>query len=291
MNMRRLVILTLALGMLASLFLPSFRQTSAQQKQQPAPRQSTVVTDAKGVDVERIIRAFTAKETEFRTALNNYAFKRDAIMQSIGMGGQVTGEYRRVSNFTFDDRGNRFEKITFFPMPSFPSVTQEDLEDLGGVNQFALETSKIHLYNFAYIGKERIDELDLYVFDVTPKVMPDPKKIKERLFMGRIWVDTQDLQIVKTKGKGVPETKRNKYPIFETYRQQIDGRYWFPTYAYADEELIFDDPNSMPLHVRAKVTYTDYKMARGDVRIIEGDIIDDSEMAPKPSPSPSPSKP
>ena len=290
MNMRRLVILALALGMLSSLLIPSFHQTKAQQKQTATvtgsrqPAQDSV----KPVDVERIIRAFTAKETQFRTALNNYAFKRDAVMQSIGMGGQIIGEYHRVSNFTFDDRGNRFERITFFPMPSFPNVTQEDLEDLGGVNQFALEASKIPLYNFAYVGTERIDELDLYVFDVAPKVMPDPKKVKERLFLGRIWVDQKDLQIVKTKGKGVPETKRNKYPIFETYREHIDGRYWFPTYAYADEELIFDEPNSLPLHVRAKITYTEYKMARGDVRIIEGDIIDDSETAPKPKPSPTP---
>src|SRR5215471_13153278 len=87
--------------------------------------------------IDEIIRKFSAKETEFRRALNSYAFKRDALIQVLGMGGQVTGEYHRVSDFTFDDQGNRFEKINFFPMPSFPGVTQEDLEDLGGVNPFA----------------------------------------------------------------------------------------------------------------------------------------------------------
>ncbi len=295
MNMRRILSFALATGMLSLLFIPNFNQTVAQQRpakvtetQQPAKAADAGQT----VDTQRIIRAFTAKETEFRTALNNYAFKRDAVMQSIGMGGQITGEYHRVSNYTFDDRGNRFERISFFPMPSFSQVTQEDLEDLGGVNQFALEASKIHLYNFTYVGKEKIDELNLYVFDVAPKVMPDAKKTKERLFLGRIWVDDQDLQIVKTRGKGVPETKSNKYPIFETYREQIDGRYWFPTYAYADEELIFEEANSLPLHVRARVRYSDYKQARGDVRIIEGDIIDETEQQkPAPKPSPSPSKP
>lgn len=284
--MRRFSILSLVLGAIALLWLPSFQQAAAQK-----PQAKTTIDSSKSVDVERIIRTFTAKETEFRKALNNYAFKREAIMQSIGMGGQITGEYHRVSSFTFDDSGNRFEKISFFPMPTFTQVTQQDLEDLGGVNQFALETSKFQLYNFTYVGKEKIDELDLYVFDVAPKVMPDPKKITERLFLGRIWVDDQDLQIVKTRGKGVPEDKNNKYPVFDTYRQHIDGRYWFPTYAYADEELIFEAANSLPLHVRARVTYSDYKMARGDVRIIEGDIIDDSEPKPTPKPSPTPSKP
>ena len=227
------------------------------------------------VEIDRIIRAFTAKEQEFRHALNSYSFKRDALFQSVGMGGQVTGEYHRVSNFTFDDKGNRYEKISFFPMPTLGSVTQEDIEDLGGINPFALEPSKIPLYNFRYVNKEKIDELNLYVFDVSPKVMPKSKKTEDRLFQGRIWVDDQDLQIVKTKGKGVPETKDNKFPNVETYRQYIDGHYWFPTYSYADEELIFDNGESV--HVRLKVTYTDFTVTHGTLKVTEiGDTEDAS---------------
>lgn len=246
-------------------------------------------TELAPAEADRIIKAFTAKETEFRQALNQYSFKRDATLQSIGMGGQVTGEYRRVSTFTFDDQGNRYEKISFFPMPSFAgTVTQEDLEDLGGIQPFALEPSKISRYDFKYVGKEKIDELSLYVFDVTPKVIPDPKKSKERLFAGRVWVDDQDLQIVKTKGKGVPETKINKFPVFETYREQFGGRYWFPTYSYADDELLFEDGNT--LHVRMKVSFSDFAPARADVKIIEIDEADTPKKETKP-PVPTPTKP
>ncbi|MFN2493636.1 MAG: hypothetical protein ABR501_12225 [Pyrinomonadaceae bacterium] len=238
-------------------------------------------------EINRIITAFTTKEGQFRNALNEYSFKRDAILQSIGMGGQVTGEYHRVSYFTFDDQGSRYEKISYFPMPSFASVTQEDLEDLGGVQPFALEPSQIALYDFKYVGKEKIDELNLYVFDVAPKVMPNPKKTKVRLFMGRVWVDDQDLQIVKTKGKGVPETKSNKFPTVETYREQIDGRYWFPTYSYADEELVFD--KGEPLHIRMKVRYSDFAPTRAKVKVIE---IDDPNAQKKETQPPAkPDKP
>lgn len=240
------------------------------------------------VEVDRILKAFTAKETEFRQALNQYSFKRDAILQSIGMGGQVTGEYHRVSYFTFDDQGNRYEKISFFPMPSFGAVTQEDLDDLGGIQPFALEPSKISKYDFKYVGKEKIDELNLYVFDVTPKVIPDSKKSKERLFVGRVWVEDQDLQIVKTKGKGVPETKINKFPVVETYREQFGGRYWFPTYSYADEELLYDSGDT--LHVRMKVRYSDFAPARADVKIIEIEDPDAPKKEAKP-PATSPRKP
>jgi hypothetical protein len=237
-------------------------------------------------EIDRVISAFTAKETQFRKALNQYSFKRDAIVQSVGMGQQITGEYHRVSLFTFDDQGNRYEKITFFPMPSFGGVTQEDLEDLGGIQPFALEPSKIPSYNIKYVGKEKIDELNLYVFDVTPKAVPDPKKSKERLFIGRVWVDDRDLQIVKTRGKGVPETKINKFPVVETYREHIDGRYWFPTYSYADDELLFD--NGEVLHVRMKVKYSDFVPARATVTITEIDEAQSTDPKPTPSPTPKP---
>jgi len=263
------------------------QQTSADAR---GPAATTIsASTMSAAQVDEIVRAFTAKETRFRQALNTYAFKRDALVQTIGMGGQVTGEYHRVSLFTFDDQGTRFEKINFFPMPTLSeiTITAQDLEDLGGVNPFALEASKLNAYTFKYVGKERIDELDLYVFDVGPKVAPDPKKIKERFFQGRIWVDTQDLQIVKAKGKGVPEDKKNKYATFETYREQIDGQYWFPTYTYADDELTFG--SGQVVHVRELVKYSDFIQGHGKVTITEvGDAPAGSE---KPEPPKLESKP
>jgi hypothetical protein len=240
-------------------------------------------------EVQRIIQAFTAKETQFRQALNQYGFKRDAVVQTIGWGNQITGEFRRISRFAFDDSGQRFEKVILAPMSTITevSITSADIEDLSGVQTFALETDKIPQYNFTYLGKEKIDELDLYVFDVAPKVMPDAKKTKERLFLGRIWVDDRDLQIVKVHGKGVPDDKNNKYPTFETYREQIDGKYWFPTYTYADDQLVFG--SGQIVHLRMRITFADYERYKAKVKIIEGDVYDQSEQ-PAPTPTPTPNK-
>jgi TonB family protein len=265
LSIARLKSLALVGLMLASASAAGFAQQSPPAANSSTEKLTSGADSLTPAQVDSIIRKFTAKETEFRHALNTYAFKRDALIQELGMGGQVVGEYHRVSDFTFDDQGNRFEKINFFPMPTFPGMTQEDLEDLGGVNPFALEAAKLSQYNFKFVGKERIDELDLYVFDVAPKVMP--KKTTDRMFAGRIWVDDRDLQIVKSKGKGVPETKNNKFPIVETYREMIDGKYWFPTYAYADDDIIFDNGND--LRIRMRVKYSDYVVGHGKVTITE----------------------
>ena len=236
-------------------------------------------------EINRIIKKVSENETKFREALKDYVFNRFATMQIIGMGGNITGEYRRDSYMTFGQDGTRFEKVLFAPVATVPpgTVTPEDLEDLGGVTPFPIEPASVPQYNFNYLGVEKIDELNLYVFDVSPKEIPDPKKTKLRLFTGRIWVDIDDLMIVKSKGKGVPETKINKFPIVETYRENIDGKFWFPTYAYADDTLFFDKADAM--HIRLKVKYNDYRVGRSDVR-----ILDDPPEA-KPSPSPTPKKP
>jgi len=269
---------------------------SAQTQTTPAAgAPSAVNRSGSPVDVERIIRAFTKKETEFRKALNEYGFRRDAVIQTIAFGGQISGEYHRVSRFVFDDSGNRFEKILRFPVPTMSEIqiTAEDLEDLGGVQSFALESSKIHEYNFSYAGKEKIDELDTYVFDVTPKILADQSRLKalksskkpERFFQGRIWVDDQDLQIVKARGKGVPEFDQ-RFPTFETYREQIDGKYWFPTYTYADDQLSFK--TGQTVHLRMRIKFTDFERLRGRATVIEqGDEPEEKEPA-KPAATPAP---
>lgn len=247
-----------------------------------------VKSELSQAEIDRIVTAFTANEAKFREGLASYVFNRSATIQTIGMGGQVTGQYRRDSFMTFGREGNRFEKITYFPVPTIRElqITPEDIEDLGGINAFALEPRFAQHYNFTYLGKEKIDELSLHVFEVAPKVMPDPKKSKLRLFSGRVWVDDRDLLIVKSKGKAVPEAKNSRFPIVETWRENVDGKYWFPAYAVADDQLVFDSGNVV--HFRMKVTYKDYTEGRTDVTIVGEENVPNEPTA---KPAPTPKKP
>ncbi len=276
--MKRIKIITFGLIILCFSAMGAFAQDS-----------KIVKTNLSQTEIDRIVKSFTAKEAETRDALTNYVFNRSATIQTLGMGGQITGTYRRDSFMTFSKDGGRFEKINFFPVPTITemTITPEDIEDLGGINPFALETSKVSFYNFNYVGKEKIDELDLYVFDVLPKVMSTAKS-KIRLFSGRIWVDDKDLYIVKSKGKAVPETKESRYPVVETWRENIEGKYWFPAYSSSDDELVFDNGQAVKLKMRVK--YTDYKLGRSEVKILD-DEEEVKEEKLKPAPNPTPKKP
>lgn len=234
-------------------------------------------------EVDRIVKGFTSNEAKFRQALNVYVFSRSASISTVGMGGQITGTYRRDSFLGFNPDGSRAERIDFAPVPTLTEVTitAADLDNLNGLDPFAIEPKNIDKYNFAFVGKEKIDELSLFVFDVTPKVMPEAKKNGLQLFQGRIWVDDHDLLIVKSKGKAVPEWKNERFPVIETWRENVDGKYWFPSYSSSDDELVFDNGNVVKMRVRVK--YKGYALGRTDVKAVGED---EDVPAQKPTPPP-----
>ena len=227
-----------------------------------------------GLPVEEIIRKFAANESRLRQEFKNFLFRQEITIQTLGPRGLVTGEFRRVSEIIVNDRGEREERILYFPIPTLREivVTQYDFADFAGIQPFALGLEDLPKYVVTYVGRERIDEIDTYVFDVRPRRPPDPKKMHERYFQGRIWVDTVDLMIVKVQGKGLPEDRENKFPRFETYRENIEDKLWFPTYTYADDVLDFPGRS---VRVRMVIRYTNYRRFSGKIEI--GDIEPEPE--------------
>jgi len=236
---------------------------------------------------EEIIQKFAAKEAAFRDARNNYTYRQSVKIQLLDASGNPTNEkWEEVSDIGFSPEGRRFDKVVYAPVSTLQriSLTPEDLQDLRNVQPFVLTTSEIDDYDIRYLGKEKLDEIGCYAFAVKPKKIVTGK----RYFDGQIWVDDRDLQIVKTYGKGVGElksgsSKNQAFPKFETYREQIDGKYWFPTYTHADDTLHFK--NGDDVRMRMTVKYQDYKRYEGKSTIKYGDVVDDPKTPPPPPPA------
>jgi hypothetical protein len=232
----------------ATLCAVVFSAASARARQEPPVKSAPA-----GTDEARIVAQFVANETAFQRAFAGYSFEREAIIQDIGMGRQVTGEYFRRSRISFDPRGLMQERVIKMPVPGL-APSQTDIDDLNTIQLFALEAAKLPRYDFKLAGTQEIDGTPFYVFDVTPKVMPNPKKSKERFFEGRVWIDTQDLLLVKAHGRGVPQGKE-VFPTFDYYREH-DGHNWLPSTVFADDEMVM--PNGAVVRVRIRVKYRDY---------------------------------
>ena len=236
------------------------------------------------IPTDDIIRQFAEKEKEFRAARANYVYRQDIRVQTLNANDRVTGEWHQVWEVTFDTSGKRVEKVVSAPASTLQDIqlTSEDLQDFREIQPFVLTSDDIGKYDVKYLGKEKIDEIDCYVFDVGPKKMEKG----QRYFQGQIWVDDKDLQIVKTYGKPVPDirTKNNEnlFPRFETYREQIDGKYWFPTYTRAVDTLQF---SGRAQRMREIIKYDKYKKFEADVKLTFGDAVDGGGVDKQPSAS------
>ncbi len=223
---------------------------------------------------DEIIKKFAAKESEFQEALNHYTYRREARVQTIDDDtNKVDGEWYQVDDVTFDPTGRRMEKTVYAPESSLQRVmmSPSDLQDIQKGYPFVLTTEEIAQYNVKYVGKQQVDEVKCYVFDVEPKQIEKNK----RYFLGRIWVDATDLQIVVTNGRMVPDdTRKGKedlHPPFMTWRQQIDGHYWFPVYTKGEGTLHFSGGSgymSQDVHIRDTIKYTDYKRFGSTIKLI-----------------------
>jgi hypothetical protein len=239
---------------------------------------------------EQIIKEFSAKESEFQQALNHYTYRRTAKVETVDDDNKVDGQYYEVDDVIFDPSGARTEKVVFAPQNTLTRVmmSPSDLQDIQRGYPFVLTAEDIGQYDVKYVGKQHVDEVDCYVFDVSPKVIEK----KKRYLLGRIWVDTTDLQIVVTNGRMVPDDTRkgseDLHPPFMTWRAQVDGHYWFPVYTKGEGILSFAGGHgymAQDVHIRDTIKYSDYKRFGSTTKIIyDGQDISTPQTQTQPQP-------
>ena len=252
----------LAATILAILWIapPTRAQSGPLDKSQP-----------KGITVEEIISRFAAKEKQFKEARDQYTYRQDEKVTEPDCDkpdrDKSECSFQQIFDVSFDDKGHRVRNVVFAPQTTLDRIqmTEEDMDDLENRLPFVLTSDEIGEYDILYVGTQKQDELNTYVFDVGPKQIVG----KKRYFLGRIWVDDHDFQIVETYGKTVPDIKKKKgqenlFPKFTTWREQIDGQYWFPTYTRAEDTLQFSTGD---IRIREIVKYTNYRRFGSKSRI------------------------
>lgn len=231
-----------------------------------SPGDNPIVNEPPSIPVEQVVKRFAEREAEFKRERDNYTYTQTFSIQTLDEDNRPDGEYRMTSEIVFTPAGKRFEKVTFAPANTLQriSMSQQDEDDVRSVQPFVLTTTELPKYDVKYVGRQQVDDLSCYVFDVGPKVIEK----KQRYFQGRVWVDSKDLQIVMTDGKAVPDivnkNNENVFPRFRTYRENIEEGFWFPTYTRADDFLHF---SSGDVHIRMTVKYSNYKRYGSTVKM------------------------
>jgi hypothetical protein len=213
------------------------------------------------VPPEEIIRRFAAKEDEMLRASLGYGFQKSVRLEEIGPDGKPAGQIEVVTQQFVGPDGKRYEKTVRRAKSTlqYLQVERGDSDLIASTPLFPLTTSQLPKYEITFQGKQPLDELSVYIFAVKPRVLDRARAY----FSGVVWVDEQDLVIVKTIGKWVTETgdvtsSALPFAVFETYRQQVGKNLWFPAYSRSDE-TIPQDKTTLP--IRIVIRWTDYTPA------------------------------
>jgi hypothetical protein len=207
-----------------------------------------------------IVKAFAEKEDLYLRVRAGFGYKKTVKLTEFGKDGQPSGEYQIVTATTVDSDGRVYEKTV---EKSQSSLHYMELLPGGGLAALAklpaypLVSSQLTKYDLRYVGDEKVDEIDCYIFNAKPKLL----ERANALFQGVVWVDKQYLEVVKTYGKWVNDLgdvhpKEFPFVNFETYRENVDGKYWLPNYSRSDDFVHLKD-ESIP--VRLVIKWSDIK--------------------------------
>jgi hypothetical protein len=207
-----------------------------------------------------IVKRFSQKEDEYILSRTHYSYRKTIRIQELSADGHPSGEYVLVTQPGRDVDGRLFEKVVEKPRSTLQHLflRSEDLDALQRIPGFPLTSSQLGKYDLKYLGKEQVDEIDCYIFQAKPKAV---ERIKA-FFDGIVWVDAKYLEVVKTYGKWVTDQgdvhtiADLPFSLFETYRENVDGKYWFPSYSRSDDTL---NLKGLEIPVRMVIKWTNFK--------------------------------
>ena len=207
----------------------------------------------------QIISAFTKKEDLYQAERPLYAYRRTIRIQEFGPDGHQSGEFNATYQAARSANGQLYEKAVAAPESSlqYLQFEPEDVHYLGGIPAYPLTTDQLSKYDVQFLGTEKVDEIDCYIFQVHPKTLDR----KHPLFDGVVWVDLKYLEVVKTYGKwttdlGPVRPGNLPFSIFETYRENVEGKYWFPNYSRSEDVYKLKDRE---INVRVTIKWMDFK--------------------------------
>jgi len=209
---------------------------------------------------EEIIRRFAQKEDEFMAARPNYGSRKTIRIDEFGEDGKPAGQFLLVTETTRAANGQVISKVVQKPQSTlhYFNLETEDVKELDRIPAFPMTSSQLAKYDLKFIGEEQVDEVDCYIFKVKPKVLDRTHAYLD----GLVWVDTKYLEVVKTYGRWVNELGEVRsatlpFTLFETYRENVDGKYWFPNYERSDDTVHLKD---VTVPVRLVIKWTDFKV-------------------------------
>jgi hypothetical protein len=188
--------------------------------------------------LEQLISRINERETQFAQSMHTYTpmvetyiqdMKPDAELGEVPSGdtyflGRLDLSRGTATASFVPDRTGWFHRL-FGPLAGM----KYNAAGFAVISPDENELDSAH-YDFSFVRREFLGDVRCLVFDVVPK-----KHTGQGRFLGRMWVEDQDYNIVRFNGTFVPRPRFGYYFHFDSWRLNIGPNLWLPAYAYSEE--------------------------------------------------------
>ncbi|GAC1619722.1 MAG: hypothetical protein PVS2B2_04900 [Candidatus Acidiferrum sp.] len=193
--------------------------------------------------MEQVMDRVIANENKTYGQLKNYSPLVETYIQNLRPDKELG--YVPAGDKYFLGRADFSKGVELVPLSDVQPKGKRMLNSVGNFFKFSMEFlpdgflqmifidtngfDRQH-YKFDYVRREFLGEVRCLVFDVTPL----PKSGKGR-FLGRIWVEDQDFNIVRFNGAYSGNGHSSWYFHFDSWRTNVQPGMWLPTFVYSEE--------------------------------------------------------
>src|SRR5205814_2095529 len=185
--------------------------------------------------------------------------RRDYLSKEASFQNRMLGGFTKLFKFEYKPTG-------------FSWMIFADREDFNGSH-----------YDFKYVHREFQGDVRCIVFDVTPK-----KASGNGRFLGRIWVEDQDYNIVRLNGTYAPRPRNAYFFHMDSWRLNLIPGYWVPSFIYSEEgDFSAGVKNKLAFKAQTRIWGYDLKKSGKDdglTQIRVDSVTDESATAQDASP-------
>jgi hypothetical protein len=203
--------------------------------------QSQEEANPSGLRVDQVVDRMIQRERALVTTLSSYTPLVETYIQNMEpdheLGAVPVSDKYFLAKL---DLKKGIRDSSLLPAPGFAAKTKLLLTSIFSIQYLPRGFASMIIiddksfdrsnYDFTYVRREFLGEVRCFVIDVKPKGTSQKAK-----FIGRLWAEDRDFNIVRINGTYTPSFGSNNYFHFDSWRENLTAGLWLPSYIYTEE--------------------------------------------------------
>ena len=273
---------------------PALKARQESQHLQPTPEQPNPLAEAAPTTMDQVVDRIIGRERELVRLMEGRTPIVETYLQNVTQDAHL-GPVPKDDRYFLGrmDFSESIDRKDYMKQPSmekrllggFTKVFSVQYQPLGFSWMVFADRDNFDRehYDFRYVHREFLGQVRCLVFDVTPR-----KDSGKGRFLGRVWVEDKDFNIVRLNGTYTPPPRNGYFFHMDSWRLNLVPGYWVPAYIYSEEgDFRAGAKNRIAFKAQSRLWAYNVKSGReGELTqvLVDSNVKDESPAAQDASP-------